>query len=182
MRTTSPLVHQTKVFTRKAFAKPLQTARWKSFDGLSRAIIALAIIVPGGCSGGTDGPKLVKCSGTITYQGKPLPNAQVLFIPQEAGAVQSARSAQAITTAEGHYRLETLSDGDGVIPGKYQVTITARGPGKPIPSDVNPGLDANEAFLPGPPLIPEKYFRPETSGLTAEIPSGGTSAQDFKLP
>ena len=166
----------------KVSSWPLQTSRCKRIDRLSRALFGLAVIVIAGCSGGNDGPKLAKCSGTVTYQGKPLPNAQLLFIPQEVVAAKSAFTARAVTTAEGHYRLGTMSDGDGVVPGKYQVSITARGPGKPIPSDVNPGLDASEAFLPGPPLIPEKYFRPETSGLTVEIPAGGTSAQDFRLP
>lgn len=147
---------------------------------LSRTLL-LFMATTVGCGGASSDLARVPCSGVVIHAGKPLAGAEVLFVPVDA-STKTARSARAVTGADGSYMLGTEVNGDGVIPGKYQVAITARGPGKKIAPELNPGLPPEEAELPGPPLIPEKYFRPETSGLTADVPPAGSKDQNFTLP
>jgi hypothetical protein len=109
----------------------------------------------------------------VSYQGQPLANAQVLFSPADGGLVASGT-----TDAAGRYRLGTFETTDGALIGKHRVAIVARGPGKPE-ADAGTGLPGG-ALLPGDPLIPEKYFSAETSGLEKEVVAGGNTF-DFSL-
>jgi hypothetical protein len=107
-------------------------------------------------------------SGVVKYQGQPLENAQVVFIPDTA----SAPPASGATDKNGRYHLMTHVPGDGAIVGKYRVMVTARGPDKILPEGQSvSGLPGGNTE-PGDPLIPQKYFLPDTSGLTADVKSG----------
>lgn len=129
-----------------------------------------------GCGGKSDGPDLAKVGGTVTYQGKPLPNAQVLFLPDTPGAP----SANGTTDKNGYYQLTTRTPGDGALVGKHRVTVTARGPDKVIPGNTTTsGMPGNDVE-PGDPLIPQKYFIADTSGLNGEVKSGKNTI-DFDL-
>src|SRR5947209_1784127 len=65
------------------------------------------------------GAKAVKVKGTVTFDGKPLPNAMVRFIPTGEGG----REATGLTDAEGVFQLETSGTKDGALPGNYKVTV-----------------------------------------------------------
>jgi hypothetical protein len=55
-----------------------------------------------------------------------------------------------------------------------------RGPSKPLRPDL--GEAAAEVLKElGPPLIPKKYFAPETSGLVREVIQGKKNVFDFEL-
>jgi hypothetical protein len=61
------------------------------------------------------------------------------------------------------------------MPGKYRVHIIARGPERPPKSgEVVTGMPGE--MMPGAPLIPQKYFAPDSSGLTFEVKRGGNTA------
>lgn len=78
------------------------------------ALLAVAAI---GCSGNQDGaPDLVKVTGVVTSQGKPVNNVQVLFEPQaEAGASRGK------TDEDGKFELYYTLDQAGATPGKHRV-------------------------------------------------------------
>ncbi len=133
----------------------------------------LAVALPlttlaGGCSSG-DRPVPVR--GSVTYRGEPLPNALVVFMPETPGVLP----ASGLTDRAGRFELMTRAPHDGAFAGKHRVTITARGPAA-APADSTLGLPSE----PGEPLIPDKYFMPDTSGLTAEVPREGLRI-DFAL-
>lgn len=137
---------------------------------MSLAVVVFLPALVGGCGAKTEGPELAPVQGTVTYRGKPVENAFVVFLPDKPGV----RLANAITDADGYYELFTIVPGDGAIIGRHRVTVTARGPDKPGPEeDSTPGVPN---IIPGDPLIPEKYFSFDTSGLTAEVTPDGITA------
>lgn len=140
----------------------------------SRIIVAIAMLLSAvaGC-GKTDGSVSVR--GTVTYGGKPVPHAKVVFIPESPGVLPLS----GLTDTNGHFVLTTAVPGDGASVGKYRVTIEARGPEKVRPPDAPGGVAAGNAE-PGEPLIPVQYFIPGMSGLSAEVKSGDNTF-DFDL-
>jgi hypothetical protein len=128
----------------------------------------------GGCGSQSSGPEKASVKGTITYLGKPLDKALVVFMPQSANALP----ASGMTDARGRYELMTTTPGDGATPGKHRVTVTARGPDKELSAEA--AAETGLTVGPGAPLIPEKYFMPDSSGLTFEVQPGGNTA-DFDL-
>ncbi len=134
------------------------------------------LILPVGC--GAKGPKRAPVVGTVTLAGKPVVGASVSFVPRQP----AARSASATTDAEGKYRLVTLGLGDGALVGPHRVCIALRG--EPVaagaPKDANYLRDI--ALRPvGKALIPERYFDPETSGLTADVANVRENRFDYEL-
>ncbi len=142
----------------------------------SRMFLVVVMVLPavvGGCSSKSDG--LARVRGTVTYRDKPLPNALVVFMPVTPGALP----ASGLTDSNGRYELMTMVQGDGASVGKHRVTVTARGPDKERRGGAPIDLTGSNTE-PGEPLIPQKYFMPDTSGLTAEVKPGGITA-DFEL-
>ena len=82
--------------------------------GLS-AFVGVAL---GGCSG-TNVPKLSAVRGKVTLDSEPLAGATITFARQDGGG----RSASAVTTESGEYRLQYLPGYSGAMPGEYDVTI-----------------------------------------------------------
>lgn len=142
---------------------------------LLQIVLAALPACLGGCGSKSEGPELATVSGTVKYKGQPLENAQVVFLPETAGAP----SASGTTDKSGYYQLMTRIPGDGAILGKHRVTVTARGPSKPLPPGQSVSGMPDDAE-PGDPLIPEKYFLPDTSELTGEVKSGKNTI-DFEL-
>ena len=71
-----------------------------------------------GCGSSDTRPKVVPVTGTVTYQGKPVGDAQVTFWGDAA-----ATPAVGQTDAEGKFQLIT-QDRTGAVPGKYKVTVS----------------------------------------------------------
>ena len=114
-------------------------------------------------------------SGHVMYKGKPVPNADVTFTPDSAGGNPAAGR----TDSSGRFSLTTPAKGDGALPGKYRIHIIARGPERaPKPGEAGTGMPGE--MMPGDPLIPQKYFAPDSSGLTFEVKRGGNTA-NFEL-
>src|SRR5262245_19257502 len=133
-----------------------------------RVILLAIFCFAAGCS---SGPAMAPVSGTVTYKGQPLENAIVVFIPVEPDVLP----ASGLTDAKGRYQLLTKVPGDGVRLGKHRVTITARAPDRASKGEI--GMPTEPAAL----LIPRKYTMPDTSGLVAEVRSGGSTSTDFAL-
>ncbi len=127
-----------------------------------------------GCDSGPTGDIVatVPASGTLTFNGMPLEYYQVSFFPE------NERPAIGITDSKGKFTLGTNSANDGAVVGKHRVAITYLGK----PSD-NPEEGIMEFSSPPPSKhkVPGKYNAPDTSGLTLEIPSSGTSDLNLDL-
>jgi hypothetical protein len=116
---------------------------------------ALFLFVLVGC--GQNGPELHPVSGKVTADGRSLENATVVFHP--VGGSADAPKPRGKVGADGSFALTTHTAGDGAPPGEYRVTV--------------------ELWLAGarpdePPVnrLPEKYAKPESSGLTATVTTG----------
>jgi hypothetical protein len=97
--------------------------------------------------------------GRITYQGKPLPEGTVMFVPQTGFAAAGG------IRPDGTYRLLTKKPGDGAVVGHHKVCI--KPPFRPETS--------------GYPNYDKKYWDAETSGFEVDV-KGGENEFDFDLP
>jgi len=82
------------------------------------AVLAAAVAPAGGCSR-SDRPALGTVSGRIMLDGRPLPNATVLFTPDGKG-----RTSLGFTDSDGRYGLFYLRDIPGANLGRHAVRIT----------------------------------------------------------
>ena len=114
-------------------------------------------------------------SGTVTYQGKPVAGANIVFLP----TTRDTPAGAAITESDGGYKLSISGHQKGAVTGSYKVSIALHAPyDGPIPEGMNPEM-AKENYR-GKALVPEKYLNPTTSGLTAEV-KPGSNKFDFAL-
>jgi len=146
--------------------------RIRTWNWPAAALVAMCL---GGC-GGSDGPQPVRAGGTVTYNNKPLPNAEVVFAPDDGGRV-----AQATTDEAGRFRLGSFRPGDGALVGKHGVAVIARGLAKPPPPGSPAALMPDDYPVVGDPRIPEKYFSAATSGLTAVVELDGDNEFHLEL-
>ncbi|WP_165071323.1 carboxypeptidase regulatory-like domain-containing protein [Paludisphaera rhizosphaerae] len=85
----------------------------------SRLAFVVAIAATFGCSGG-DGLPRQAVSGKVTLDGQPLDSATISFQPMAgSGEVTSA----AATVSAGSF---SISAADGLVPGKYRVSVSAK--------------------------------------------------------
>lgn len=107
-------------------------------------------------------------TGVVTYNGEPLADATVKFIPTDGTGSQSYGK----TNEKGEYKLQTLlgAADAGTTPGEYKVTVDCI-------ETVETGnmIEENGETKPetvAESLIPAKYNNAETSGLTATVAPG----------
>ncbi|HTN76048.1 MAG TPA: carboxypeptidase regulatory-like domain-containing protein [Pirellulaceae bacterium] len=126
------------------------------------AVGLLLLLFASGCGGGSDRPKLAPVKGQVTLDGVAVKDAAVMFMPT------TGRPAMGATDAAGNFELMTYDPGDGALLGDHKVTVTLKKLTGVVSSD---GLSGTAA--PGGIqeewLVPERYSKPETSGLTAKV-------------
>ena len=131
-------------------------------------VIAVALILTA-C--GSNLPKTVRVSGRVTFDGKAPPAAgSVYFLPVEAAEGFPSRPATGEFDATGHYRATTFEAGDGLMPGKYIMSIECwQSP---------PTLEGT----PTKSYVPIKYQTAQSSGLKVDIdPSARTQTVDLDV-
>jgi hypothetical protein len=101
------------------------------------------------------------------FEGKPAANAMVHFHPVDKSKPDVV-APQGQVGADGSFRLTTYRFGDGAPAGKYTVSVFWGQPSK--------GGDQYDRIL-----VPARYLKPETSGLSAEVPTQATELQPFLL-
>ena len=113
------------------------------------------------------GASPVPVSGLVTYNDKPLPNVNVIFMGKGSAI------ARGITDENGRFEyLTTKEPRDGAFPGDYAVAITPQTP------DSN--LSATTSYeVPSPPPFPSRYLSATTSRLTFSVVASGQNR--FKL-
>jgi hypothetical protein len=111
----------------------------------------------------------VAVTGTVTLDGQPVPDAEVMFnpLPNKPG-----RMASTHTDSSGHFTLETFKPGDGAMPGDYVVTLAEYFPPGKAPTPPPGGG-------PLPSRFPVKYGNPDQSPLHVTIERG--KKNDFPL-
>ena len=146
---------------------------------LAWMIAAVALTMLAGCGGSlpvADIEKVTPVSGTLTYQGKPLPDYRVTFLP-----IDGKRAATGVSDAQGKFTMGTNDAGDGAPPGKHQVAFVWVPPNSAGEAGQEAIID-DPSKLPKPSIkIPAKYADPETSGQTVEIPPRGLTDLKFDL-
>ncbi|MHC4399177.1 MAG: PDZ domain-containing protein [Planctomycetota bacterium] len=95
---------------------------------------------------------------TVIYQGAPVAEAAVTLVPRDPGGKPAAGQ----TGPDGEAKLTTYEADDGALPGRYTVTIVKLTEAEPPKN-----------------LLPERFARPETSGLEAEVQADGPN--QFRL-
>jgi hypothetical protein len=139
---------------------------------------ALWLAAMTGCDAG---PNYVPVSGVVTLDGKPYPDAVVLFMPRAAEPGQDpGRGSSAYTDANGRFQLKTMDGDEGAVVGKHTVQISSKGD-YVLPIDPETGssdtLPAGAAKAKVDP-IPRDWINP---GKDFEVPPGGTDKANFDI-
>lgn len=127
-----------------------------------------------GCGDDTGLAKRYAVSGTVTYNGEPVEQGQINFIPAK-GDDANARPANG-TIEKGQYSLTTATPNDGALPGEYKVAVTSKSvdSSKVLETIAKQGgggrqQDTAKATAKAKNLVPAKYQLGDTSGLTATV-------------
>ena len=129
------------------------------------SITCLALVLTSCNDGGYAELGLVDVSGTVTLDGKPLPNAKVAFESEDK------RTAIGMTDSAGKYSLQYDSETRGVTPGPKVVRITV------ADAEVEGGGVA-EGAVAVKETIPARYNTQST--LKAEV-SASNKSFNFEL-
>jgi hypothetical protein len=139
----------------------------KLFAWMTAGVIVLTMM--SGC-GGKPSPEPV--SGTITYNGEPVVNANVIFTPKTA----EGEVARGQTDDQGKVtQVSTASPGDGVRPGEYAVSLT------PLAPASSSGDEIDYAAAPQKPPFPEKYMDPSVTDLRVTVAPGSDNQFNLEL-
>jgi hypothetical protein len=149
------------------------------------ALLAAGCFCLAGCG---HAPEFAEVEGTITLDGKPLDNVEVVFLPDpEKGSRGPAASAY--TDGRGHYRLRCDQAGkSGAVLGTYRVCVNditavapppdllvayARAEGKQAPPPVPPKGK--------PPRVPAAYADANRTPLRDVEVKAGRQTLDFDV-
>lgn len=127
---------------------------------------------------------MAPASGTVTFNGKPLEGAEVVFRSEAV-----PRNASGKTDAQGKFVLTTYEGNDGAILGEYKVTVAKTQVNEAMTgnaADPSAGYGAAMAAAAAGKVetkneLPVKYATAETSGLTATVTAEGPNAFMFDL-
>ncbi len=154
---------------------------------------------------GCGGPGQGKVSGQVLYNGKPLPGGTIMFHPvnskyNSATAIIDQNGNYEVTVTAGEVRicvdnraLKAPADDEGIVPtGGGVATGGFKGP--PKGAALGPPKDALSKATQGKEIpkgqsqplvgkyvaVPQKYYSPETSGLTFTV-KGGSQSHNVEL-
>jgi hypothetical protein len=136
----------------------------KAFQRFALVVLAGSVLPLVGCGGKERKTAVVR--GTLTYNGKPVPNGTISFVPE------SGPAATGEIQSNGTYSLTTYRNGDGAVLGKHKVIIVAM-------EDMSGKLPEARNPLP-PPIVPVKVTSLATTDLRAEVKDQENTI-DFKL-
>jgi len=119
-------------------------------------VLAIFVFLGSGCGG--PGEPLGRVFGTVTYQGQPFSEAEVVFSNESRGIHMTVALDN-----EGSYEVQTSGE-SGLPPGDYKVALHL------------PRIDAVTKLGPQPKLpprrfpdIPQRYRSPKTSNLSLTV-------------
>jgi hypothetical protein len=127
----------------------------------TRSLLLLLVTVSFSIGCGPGGPDIASVEGVVTLDGKPLPEASVLFINQEG------RPAGAWTDKDGKYKLMFDESRSGAIPGQSQIKITT-------------ARDGNAAVAGRKESLPDIYNSRTTLSFNVEAKKKNVANFDLK--
>lgn len=148
------------------------------------AATALCVLVAYGCGdeAGTPTTEQATVSGSVTYDGKPVPvDTSILFSCQDLAA-----NAAGQVDSLGNYSLRAADPAVGIPVGRYKVMIrppvsAAAAPAMGTPEYEKVMQQGGVREAPPPPKeIPEQFTSLETSGIVLEL-KPGPNEFDFDL-
>lgn len=125
---------------------------------LTLAAFAFLVLLTG-C--GPSGPKVVPVSGTVTYNGQPLADGDIIFAPAAPGGLEYSGKI-----AAGKFSFKSEA-------GNKRVKIMASREEGPV----DPQMGAPKRTM----YIPAKYSSAEKTELTAEVTEKGKNEYTFTL-
>ncbi len=138
--------------------------------GVTGLIIAMCLSLAS--CGGEQRLPVYPAKGAISFNGKPLPNATVIFhaeFPLEDPDGKPAPVPGGYSNSEGLFTVSTYGAGDGLPEGEYRITVSCEDrTAKPV----------QESY---PELLPVAYQDPAKSGLTASISGGKNELPPIEL-
>ena len=120
-------------------------------------LISAGTLFSCGCNTKPTGPVRYESGGSVTFNGKPVPKAQVVFFGPGI-------SRGAITGADGRFEVKA-GTGSGLPAGEYEISV------RPAPGGDTEVINFDR------PDIPKKYWDRKTSGLKESIVSGTNDLQ-----
>lgn len=102
---------------------------------------------------------LARVSGTVTFEGEPVAEALVIFSGEAQGTHMTAK------VVDGKYTVKRAK-AKGIPPGDYRVAVSPPIEDHPVGPILEPPKRTRT------PNIPERYHRPETSGLRFTLVDG----------
>lgn len=147
-----------------------QRSRWVRSD--AAILAAVLIVIAGGC-GQKSRPPLGKVHGRVTFNGKPLPIADVTFISANA-----ARQSYGRTNQNGEFTLTTYEPDDGAILGPNRVTVVQNVPITEVTAASAPDPETyfrslkESAHAARVSKLPTRYADAKTSGLSVTVAEG----------
>ena len=115
-------------------------------------------------------PRTYPAHGQVFLEEDPVPQAAIVLEPTWTKELTFPRP-HGVVNEDGSFVLGTYAKDDGAPPGEYKVAVTLYETKK---NDSGPnGLPRN--------LLPPKYGRFETSGLTVKVVKGENEFKPFKL-
>mgnify|MGYP000341931140 CR=1 FL=1 len=145
--------------------------RLRKTVGISCA--ACLCLVLAGCGGDTiEKSPTSPVSGKVTLDGEPLVNVTVTFVPSGGGKIATGK-----TDSDGMYTLTPYEEGDGAIPGSCKIWISGALPTAALDAEKKRMMDETgiDKFdedtdtANGPSVVPLKFTKVDTSGLTATV-------------
>jgi hypothetical protein len=121
--------------------------------------VALAVL-PALC--GCGGSRLVKATGRLMYQGKPVPSTRVTFQPDDGG-----RRSTGVTDDDGNFSLKYSRTEQGVARGRHTVFLTYEVSAEEEEHKIPPKAD--KALR----EVIRKYGDPKSSDLHYEVTRSG---------
>jgi hypothetical protein len=144
------------------------------------ALFALALCAGAGCGGGRE---FAEVGGTITFDGQPLGDVEVVFLPDSLEG-NGGNNAGGYTDEQGRYKLRSPRDGkDGTVLGRHRVIVVdlTAIPDVAVGSPPPGGISAPKAPRSSKPRFPQDYSDPlKTPFKDVEVKSGKQTL-DFDL-
>jgi hypothetical protein len=132
-------------------------------------LLASSLSFPG-CSGGSNPwEQTHPASGTITFKGKPVVDAEISLFPEDTSCPDSVRP-KAKSTDGGKFVVWTYNPGDGAPEGTYKVTA--------IHQEVAVSKDT---IVAKPNDFPEKYSKRDSTPLTIRITKGQNNIPEIQI-
>jgi hypothetical protein len=120
--------------------------------------LLLVIGVSAATQGCSNSHRLEKLTGRVTLSnGAPLVGARLIFHPNDTNS-NEMKSSSATTDKDGYYSAGSVTDGGGIAPGEYMVSVIE---------------NVGNQDHPTPPKINAKYSQVKKSGLQVTVPTEG---------